>query len=251
MPSGRRTISTLCALAALSSLVVASGARAQPGQAVGVAATAVRQVTGDAGGVERPISVGAGVFQDETVSTGERSNTQLLFRDETSLTVGPSSQVRLDRFVYNPAGTADRLAVELGRGALRFVSGSSRPQNYEIRTPIASIGVRGTIIDVFARPRYTLAILSEGAERACFNSRCVDVVRPGTYAIVHADGRVEGPKPWDGSLRQIVGPVSFPLYGWHLDLDRRPRYDYDERRDDIDQFERERQRQQPIAPGLN
>lgn len=248
MPSGPYRPLTFCALAALLSLAGTTSTLAQAGQPVGVAATAVRRVTGDAGGVVRHITVGAGVFQDETVATGERSNTQLLFRDETTLTIGPSSAVVLDRFVYNPAGTADRFAVELGRGALRFVSGSSRSQNYEIRTQIATIGVRGTIIDVFARPRYTLAILSEGAERACFGARCVDVVKPGTYAIVYANGRVEGPKPWDGALRQIVGPISFPLYGWHLDLDRRPRYQYDERRDDIDQFERERQQREPIPP---
>jgi hypothetical protein len=139
--------------------------------------------------------------------------------------------------------------VEITRGALRFVSGQSRPNNYRIRTPIATIGVRGTILDVFVFPGFVIVILTEGGFDACFNARCAAVVRPGTYVIIYADGRIQGPKRWDGALKRLVGPISFPLYGWHLDLDRVPRYVYDERRDDTDQIDRHRfERQEPYPP---
>ncbi len=191
---------------------------------IGVAASVVRQVTGNIGGSVRDLSVGEGVFADETVETGERSNSQLLFRDETTLSIGPSSAVVLDRFVYDPGGRASTFSVRAARGALRFVSGSSRPAAYEIETPVATIGVRGTIVDVFVFEGLVIVILTEGAADVCVNGRCSGLTRPGTYLVVRAGGQVEGPRPWDGRLRSVIGPVPFPLYGWHLDLDRGERF---------------------------
>lgn len=250
--TGGRSAGLLLALG--FGLVVAcfGDARAQS-SGIGVAATSVRQVTGDAGGGVREIGVGNAVFEEETIATGQRSNTQLLFRDETTLNVGPTSSVVLDRFVYNPSGSANEISVELTRGALRFVSGRSRSNAYTIRTPIATIGVRGTILDVFSFPGFTIVILTEGGFDGCFNGRCVAVVRPGTYVIIYADGRVQGPKRWDGALKRLVGPIPFPLFGWHLDLDRLPRYVYDQRRDDTDQLERfeEQDYEPPYEPPPN
>lgn len=225
-----------CALAAALAAPGAGPALAQDG--IGVTATVVRDVTGNAGGRSRALSVGDGVFRDETITTGQRANTQVLFLDETSLNIGPSSSVQLDRFVYAGGGRASEVSVELARGALRFVSGSSRPQSYSIKTPVATIGVRGTILDIFVRDRTVVVLLEEGATDVCSQQRCTGLARAGTYLLVRADGRIEGPKRWDGSLRRIIGPVSFPLYGWHLQLDDLPRYVRDPSRDDVDQLNR-------------
>ncbi|MDQ0314249.1 FecR family protein [Amorphus orientalis] len=215
----------------------ASGAAAQPDE-IGVSSTVVRQVTGNAGGSVRSLSVGSGVFRDETVTTGAKSNTQILFLDETSLNIGPQSAVMLDRFVYDGSGQASDVTVEITRGALRFVSGSSRPQSYTIQTPVATIGVRGTILDIFVRPGFVIVILEEGASNVCAGSRCVGLVRPGTYLQIFPGARITGPKRWDGSLRRVLGPVSFPLYGWHMQIDDLPRYVDDPARNDVDQLNR-------------
>lgn len=225
-----------CALAATLVAPGAGAALAQDG--IGVTATVVRDVTGNAGGRNRALTVGDGVFRDETITTGQRANTQVLFLDETSLNIGPSSSVLLDRFVYAGGGRASEVSVELARGALRFVSGSSRPQSYSIKTPVATIGVRGTILDIFVRARTAVVLLEEGATDVCSQQGCVGLARPGTYLLIHPGGRIEGPRRWDGSLRRIIGPVSFPLYGWHLQLDDLPRYVRDPSRNDVDQLER-------------
>lgn len=239
----RRNIPSVDWLGPITALVAIAGliVSALPGVAadnIGVSSTVVREVTGNHGGRTRPLAVGSGVFRDETIATGSRSNAQLLFLDETSLNIGPQSRVVLDSFVYSGGGRASEVTVELTRGALRFVSGSSRPQSYKIKTPVATIGVRGTILDIFVLSRLAIVILEEGASDVCIAARCVGLVRRGTYLVVHAGGRIEGPKRWDGGLRRLIGPVSFPLYGWHLQLDELPRYFHDPSRDDADQIER-------------
>lgn len=228
-----------CVLALVAALAVSGSGRALAQQdGIGVASTVVRDVSGNAGGRHRALTVGGGVFREETITTGTRSNTQVLFLDETSLNIGPASAVVLDRFVYAGGGRASEVTVEIARGALRFVSGSSRPQSYTIKTPVATIGVRGTILDIFVRPSYVVVLLEEGASEVCSSRGCVGIVRPGTYLLVQAGGRIDGPKRWDGSLRRIIGPVSFPLYGWHLQLDDLPRYVQDPARDNVDQLNR-------------
>src|ERR1700680_663434 len=69
---------------------------------IGSATSSSNQVTGIVGSESRPIAAGSDVFRDELVRTGDASVAQLLFLDDTNLSVGPRSQVKLDRFVYNP-----------------------------------------------------------------------------------------------------------------------------------------------------
>lgn len=110
---------------------------------VGVAAAVKNQVTSNA----RPLVAGSDVRVREVVRTGADSMAQLLFLDETSLSIGPQSEVTLDRFVYDPNRRAGNVVFNAGRGVFRFVSGSQQPASYQIKTPVATIGVRGTIVE--------------------------------------------------------------------------------------------------------
>lgn len=107
---------------------------------IGVAAAVKNQVSG--GGA--PLSTGSGVHANEIIKTGDASSAQLLFVDQTSLTVGAKSEVKLDRFVYDPKGNG-KVVMNAGRGVFRFVSGTQNKKSYRINTPVATIGVRGTV----------------------------------------------------------------------------------------------------------
>ncbi|MEO1104406.1 MAG: FecR domain-containing protein, partial [Pseudomonadota bacterium] len=187
-PRATRGVASLAALL-LWALATSGPALAQT-PPIGVASSVVRDVTGNAGGSQRQLSAGTGVFSDETIATGVQANSQLLFRDETTLSIGPSSAVVLDRFVYNPGGQASTFSVRAARGALRFVSGSSRPAAYNIETPVATIGVRGTIVDFFIQDSRVIVILTEGAVDVCVNGECFGLTRPGRYLVVRAGGQV-------------------------------------------------------------
>jgi hypothetical protein len=142
---------------AAASVVVAASMLVWPAPSlaeskIGVASVAKNQVHGILGGTTRAMSAGSELFSNETVRTGEASQAQLLFLDQTSLSVGARSEVKLDRFVYNPDRKAGNVVIETSRGAFRFVSGSQNPSNYTIKTPLATIGVRGTILRTHAAP---------------------------------------------------------------------------------------------------
>ena len=130
------------ALAIALSLTAPVSAQTAPD--IGVAASVVNKVEGTLGQRTAAKATGDKVFENEVIKTGIDSKSQLLFRDETALTVGPNSEVTLDKFVYNPNGNSS-VSVRATRGVFRFVSGSLPSTAYEIKTPAGTLGVRGSI----------------------------------------------------------------------------------------------------------
>ncbi|MSP43597.1 MAG: hypothetical protein EXR08_09575 [Alphaproteobacteria bacterium] len=90
----------------------------------------------------RPLTTGGEVFRNEMVHTGALARAELRLSDQTSLVLGENAEVRLDEFVYDEAGSA---TLNLVTGALRFVSSvHGHPGKLTLRTPVATIGIRGT-----------------------------------------------------------------------------------------------------------
>lgn len=121
-------------------------------QAVGVNA-AIRnkvQIRGGATKKVRPAVLRAQVILNDEVQTGAASQLQILLLDRTTFTVGANARVAVDRFVYDPAANSRSTGVSVARGAFRFMSGRSlgRPSGAAtVRTPVATIGIRGTIFE--------------------------------------------------------------------------------------------------------
>ena len=67
----------------------------------------------------------------------------LEFKDHSNLSVGPSSQVRLDKFVYDPNKGSGTAAMEAVRGTFRFATGAQNKGEVKIKTPSGDIGIRG------------------------------------------------------------------------------------------------------------
>src|SRR5882757_8778123 len=98
------------------------------------------------GAPTRVIEIGTQVVENEKIQTTASGSVQVLFIDKTTLNVGPNSSLVIDRFVYNPATTKGELALSLGKGVLRVVGGvATHSEGATIRTPVASIGLRGGI----------------------------------------------------------------------------------------------------------
>src|SRR5580704_11209474 len=101
-------------------------------------------------GTQEPAVLHAGidVFQNEVVRTGEKSASRVKFQDNTDLSVGPSSEVTLDHFVFDPDPTKSQVALSIAKGVARFTTGSLPKSAYRISTPTATIGVRGTVLTI-------------------------------------------------------------------------------------------------------
>jgi hypothetical protein len=192
---GVLSISALC-LAGLA----ASSADAQT--RVGEAAVIQNEVVRVIGSATSQINVGDGVLRDEIVRTGLDSAARLVMADSTNLSLGPSATMKLDRTVFNDEHSYREIAIRLTTGAFRFVTGHSEKAAYKITTSLATIGVRGTTLDILSQRGRTTVVLQDGASRVCTTGgQCIDLTQPGDTAIItSAGGRVTIQKtntpPW-------------------------------------------------------
>ena len=87
-----------------------------------------------------------------------------------------------------PSASKLRLAW-LTSGAFRFVTGHSDKAAYKITTPLATIGVRGTTLDILSQRGQTIVNLQDGAASVCTVSfECIQLTRPGDTAIITSGG---------------------------------------------------------------
>jgi hypothetical protein len=192
-------------------------------------ANAVAAKVGVAGAIKndvrrgsQPLATGGDVFTNERIRTGEASNAQILFLDKTALMIGPSAEVTLDSFVYDPSKGNGRVVMNAVQGAFRFVTGSQNPKSYTIKTPVGTLGVRGTIGEVIVMRGPTPAqttvtvILVEGSLTMTVFGKQYTLTKPGTSFVFSADGTVQGPATWDGTIMNTGGSVGFPMYGWQF-----------------------------------
>ncbi|MCW3837393.1 FecR family protein [Sphingomonas canadensis] len=121
-------------------------------QTVGVNATVVSDVkmTTQANPRMHPAVVKERVSLGNDIVTGRGGRLQVLLLDKTVFTVGANARMKVDRFVYDPNRKSSTVGVSVTKGAFRFMSGKpvrANPGQSGIRTPVASIGIRGTIVE--------------------------------------------------------------------------------------------------------
>lgn len=144
-----KTLRILTPFVAFGALALAA-AEAQAQNAVGVNAAvrnSVQQRSGSA--AARPAQVRGQVRLGDQFTTGANSQVQVLLNDRSTFTVGPNARMTVDRFVVSEGGSAS-----VARGAFRFASGRTTrgSSRQAVSTPVASIGVRGTIIEGVVGP---------------------------------------------------------------------------------------------------
>ena len=105
------------------------------------------------------------------------------------------------------------VAVRLTSGAFRFVTGHSEKAAYKITTPLATIGVRGTTLDILSQRGQTIVNLQEGAASVCTVSfECIQLTQPGDTAIITVERR-------QGTIKKTNNPP----WTFAADLQRRGR----------------------------
>ena len=156
---------------------------------VGEAAVVKNEVLRVAGSATTQIKVGDGLVRDEVVRTGVDSATRLVMADSTNLSLGPNATLKLDRTVFDDSTHYKDVAVRLTSGAFRFVTGNSDKSAYKITTPLATIGVRGTTLDILSQRGQTIVNLQDGAATVCtVTFECIQLTQPGDTAIITTSG---------------------------------------------------------------
>ena len=138
---------TLCSAAAIGITPVPAGA-----QTVGITAAIRNDVELKANGASGPHKavLKERVALGNDLTTGPASMAQLLLLDQTTFSVGANARMRIDRFVYDPDRGASAVSASVVTGAFRFMSGKAlhaNPGQSSIHTPVATIGIRGTMLE--------------------------------------------------------------------------------------------------------
>ena len=115
----------------------------------------IKVVSGDAvivrGGNTLPAQNGLAVYQSDSLRTGKDGRVGITLSDDTQVSIGPASEVRLDSFVYDPGQGQLGLVLKFIRGTAAYVSGQIAklaPDAVRLETPAAIVGVRGTTLAV-------------------------------------------------------------------------------------------------------
>ena len=133
------------------------GAAAQP---IGRVETVEGSVTAAlVDGTQVTLEVGSPVFQGDVLETGTGATVGVIFVDNSTFALDEDGRMVIDELVFDAVTTEGTSAFSVVQGAFTFVSGqiaSSGPDNMVITTPVATIGVRGTVAGGVAGPEGTL-----------------------------------------------------------------------------------------------
>lgn len=92
-------------------------------------------------------TVGRPVRQNDVVVTGADGSIGVTFTDSTMLSVGPNTEIVVDKYVFDPGANDSSFTVNMARGTLQFISGEIAklsPDAVTVNIPNGSIAVRGT-----------------------------------------------------------------------------------------------------------
>ena len=163
---------------------------------IGVAAAVNPDAVGQPPAMDkRIIEVGTNMLTDEKIVTGPNGQAQLIFRDGSAFSIGPNSELTLDKFIYDPAKGGGEMALSVTKGVFRFVGGKiSKDNPVQIKAGSATMGIRGGIATLNVNPgQPVVARFLFGREMSMTqNGQTQVTTRPGT-AIEAAPGQPPSP----------------------------------------------------------
>jgi hypothetical protein len=174
------------------SVVSSPSPGAQP--TIGNAITTKDQVEGQTDTGTQTIVTGNPIYLNEVVRTGATGKAELLFADRTNLTVAPVTVIRLDKFVYDPSAGTGVVELVADSGAFRFITGVQDHKDYTIKTPFATMGVRGTEFDVVVTPSgVEIQLLSGSLTVTTVSGQTITMSTAGEIVMVASNGDVTYP----------------------------------------------------------
>lgn len=196
----------------LALTMIVAGAPAMAQQIAGVIDRQAGQATrtGDSGAAQQ-LATGAAVYVGDTIETGSDSGLVIRFIDSSELTLSANAEVVIDDLVFSTEPSriaANRQELSLLDGVYRFVSGGvgrNDPDDFTGRTPVATIGIRGT---EFVGGELTVG-MPAGTSHIGFQ------VRDGAISVTNDLGGVTLDAPGEGTFIPLDGSAApTPVRQW-------------------------------------
>ena len=174
-------------LVAVATYFVMDWSSASAREPIGTVLNAAQTVR--AGGAQgtRVLTKNNDVFYLDRISANATGNGEFEFKDGTKLAVGPGASLVVNESVLKSKSRFQKLSLSATRGTFRWISGGSASSAYEISTPLGTIGIRGTALDVTIRNGRVYVALISGNAKFCNGSSCRTLKQSCDFIVV--DGR--------------------------------------------------------------
>ena len=128
---------------------ITNSATNSQGSAIGNAETVIGEAIVLRAGQKIPLEAGDPVFEGDIIETETGGSAKLRFIDETVFSISEEARMALDKMVFNPETEQGETVLSMLKGGFLFVSGliaKTDPSDMQVVTPVATIGIRGTIV---------------------------------------------------------------------------------------------------------
>ncbi len=162
----------------------------------------------------RDLDVESPVFVKDLIQTASRAVVQLRFLDGSILNLHPSTSYSIDKYSYGKFLSKEESKSELIEGGFKLLTGKikSDPSRYNIKTPKAVIGIRGTLLEAVLTPDQLSVACTKGQVEIKNDSGTI-VIGEGMaqYAVVTSYSR--RPRIFIAPPTSVVRPIVPPRVG--------------------------------------
>ena len=163
---------------------------------IGIVAVGIGKISNQ---LNESLTTGSKLYFGDSIITEAASSAQVLLMDQTTLTIGESSELVIDEFVYDPQTKIGKFVSSVKIGTVKIITGEiskTNPDNLEIKTPTGSIGARGTEFAVVTESdtKSTVVLLGPGVNntlgmvpgnlRVTDGNINIDITQPGFQTVV-------------------------------------------------------------------
>lgn len=143
----------------------------------------------------KKLNVGDPIFYGNTIKTDESGKSQIMFLDQTVMTIGSNTELIIDEFVYDPENSDGKLLSTIKSGSIKILTGKiseKNPENLVVDTPAGTIGTRGTEFKAAIDPetlKSQILLIGPGPKNSLG-------LRPGAVEVANEAGSVLLDKPY-------------------------------------------------------
>ena len=148
------------------------------------------------GSPKTQLNIGKSIFFNERINTAGSGLVQVLLIDGSTFTVGPGSDLVIDKFVYDPNKKTGEVVATFTKGAMRFVGGkiSKNPDGVTVNTPAGALAIRGGMF--MTNGKIFAFLFGENMTLTGKNGQSLTVFAPGNL-IDATNGEIRETKPGD------------------------------------------------------
>ncbi|MBU0992671.1 MAG: FecR family protein [Proteobacteria bacterium] len=145
----------------------------------------------------RNLAMESDIYREDTIKTGKRGRIQIMFLDNTIVSLGNNSELKVSEYEWNAEENSGKMKTEVKEGMFRVMGGAltkAAPENFSTETPAATIGIRGSMYSGKVEGDSLTVVFEGGTGIDITNDQgTVSITRAGFGTQVAS--MVEAPKP--------------------------------------------------------